>query len=301
MSAPPTTAETYAAAVAALPIWSGQVDPVPLTGGITNHNFLVADQGRRYVVRVGNDIPVHGVVRTNELAASRAAHAAGISPGVRHAQPGFVVIDFIEGRTFTPEDVRNPTNLPRLVDLVRRCHRDVPLYLRGPAAMFWVFHVLRDYGHTLRDGGSQHLPVLPRLAQEAARLEAAVGPVDIVFGHNDLLAANVIDDGRRLWLLDYDYAGYNSPLFDLGGLASNSELHPKQAELILELYFERSLDDQLRFKSAAMTAASLLREAMWSMVSEIHSKVDFDYAGYTAENLTRYEAAFAHFVQMEKS
>ena len=295
----PSAIETYAAAVAALPIWSGEVDPVPLAGGITNHNFLVTDRGSRYVVRVGSDIPVHGVVRANELAASRAAHAAGISPGVRHAEPGFMVIDFIEGRTLKPEDVRNPENLPRLVELVRRCHRDVPQYLRGPAAMFWVFHVLRDYGHTLREGASPHVPLLPRLLRDTEQLEKAVGPIEIVFGHNDLLAANVMDDGQRLWLLDYDYAGYNSPLFDLGGLASNSELDPKQAQSVLEQYFDRPIDVELRLMSAAMTAASLLREAMWSMVSEIHSKVDFNYAAYTAENLARYEAAFANFTRME--
>lgn len=301
MSASPSPTETFAAAVAGLPIWFGRVDPVPLSGGITNHNFLVEDRGRRYVVRVGSDIPVHGVVRLNELAASRAAHAAGISPGVRHAEPGFMVIDYIEGRTFKPEDVRDPANLPRLVDLVRRCHRNVPQYLRGPAAMFWVFHVLRDYGHTLREAVSPHLPLLPRLLNDAARLEKAVGPVEIVFGHNDLLAANVMDDGQRLWLLDYDYAGYNSPLFDLGGLASNSELPAEQAQQLFELYFERPLDDRVRLQAAAMTAASLLREAMWSMVSEIHSKVAFDYAAYTAENLARYDVALAQFSQMESS
>jgi thiamine kinase-like enzyme len=287
--------------VAALEIWFGRVDPLPLTGGITNKNFLVEDRGRRYVVRVGSDIPVHGVVRANELAASRAAHLAGLSPRVVHAEPGILVLDFIEGRTFTAEDVRNPANLERLVDVVRRCHRDIPQFLRGPAAMFWVFHVLRDYGHTLREGNSRHLSLLPDLLARAARLEAAVGPIDVVFGHNDLLAANFIDDGQKLWLVDWDYAGFNSPLFDLGGLASNSELAPEQAERALSLYFGKPVDDGLRRRAAAMTAASLLRETMWSMVSEIHSSLDFDYAAYTAENLRRFEAAYATYRAMEQA
>ena len=85
--------------------------------------------------------------------------------------------------------------------------------------------------------------------------------------------------------MDWEYAGFNSPLFDLGGLASNSELSPEQTEQVLSLYFDRSVDDQLRRRAAAMTAASLLRETMWSMVSEIYSTVDFDYGAYTAENL----------------
>ena len=296
-----TVRERSSARVAALAIWFGRVDPLPLAGGITNQNFMVEDRGRRYVVRVGNDILVHGVVRANELAASRAAHVAGLSPRVVHAEPGILVLDFIEGRTFTPEDVRNPANLERLVDIVRRCHRDIPQHLRGPAAMFWVFHVVRDYAHTLREANSRHVPLLPDLLARAARLEAAVGPIEVVFGHNDLLAANFIDDGHRLWLVDWEYAGFNSPLFDLGGLASNSELSAEQAEQALSLYFGKPVDDQLRRRAAAMTAASLLRETMWSMVSEIHSTVDFDYAAYTAENLRRFEAAYANYLAMDRA
>jgi thiamine kinase-like enzyme len=290
-----------ASRVASLAIWRGRVDPQPLAGGITNQNFKVDDVGRRYVVRVGDDILVHGVVRANELAASRAASLAGLSPGVAHAEPGILVLDFIEGRTFTPEDIRRPANLERLVDMVRRCHRDIPQYLRGPAAMFWVFHVVRDYAHTLREGNSRHASLLPDLLARAARLEDAVGAIDVVFGHNDLLAANFIDDGKRLWLVDWEYAGFNSPLFDLGGLASNSELSSEQAEQALNLYFGKPVDDDLRRRAAAMTAASLLRETMWSMVSEIHSTVDFDYGAYTAENMRRFEAAYATYLTMDRA
>jgi thiamine kinase-like enzyme len=136
---------------------------------------------------------------------------------------------------------------------------------------------------------------------QAERLEKAVGPIDLVFGHNDLLAANIIDDGKRLWLVDWEYAGFNSPLFDLGGLSSNSELPNERREHLLELYFERPATDELRLRFAAMTAASLLRETMWSMISELDPKIDFDYAAYTAENLARYERAFATFKAMARS
>ena len=102
---PDIAQEQSSVRVAELDIWLERVDPTPLTGGITNQNFRVEDRGRRYVVRVGSDIPVHGVVRANELAASRAAHLAGLAPGVVHAEPGITVFDFIEGHTFTPEDI----------------------------------------------------------------------------------------------------------------------------------------------------------------------------------------------------
>ena len=283
---------------AKLPIWKGAVEPEPLSGGITNVNFVVEDAGEKFVVRVGEDILVHQVMRFNELAASRAAEAAGISPAVVYAEPGFLVLRYIEGTTLTPEMVAERPMLERILPLVRACHRELPKHLRGPALMFWVFHVVRDYAATLRVGGSGHSPRLKMLLEAAEVLETAVGPIDLVYGHNDLLAANFIDDGERLWLIDWDYAGYNSPLFDLGGLASNNELSPEDEAWLLESYFERPLDDDLRRRYAAMKCASLLRETMWSMVSELHSDLDFDFSGYTAENLARFERAYAAFQEM---
>jgi len=280
---------------AGLSCWKSTVEPKPLAGGITNANFIVDDAGGRYFVRVGDDIPLHGIMRFNELAASRAAFRAGLSPEVVHHEPGAIVLRFVEGDTLSPADVREPACLQRIVPLVRRCHREMPRYFRGPALAFWVFHVLRDYAATLRDAGSRIVGELPRLMQAAEYLEESVGPVSLVFGHNDLLAANLIDDGTRLWLVDWDYAGFNSPLFDLGGLASNNELPPSQEDWLLETYFETVVHDELRHRYAAMKCASLLRESMWSMVSEIHSSIDFDYVAYTTENLARFDKAWAEF------
>jgi len=271
------------------------VDPEPLTGGITNANFIVDDAGGRYFVRVGDDIPLHGVMRFNELAASRAAYEAGISPEVIHHEPGAIVMRFIEGTTLQPADIRRPATLARIVPLVKRCHDEIPKHFRGPALVFWVFQVLRDYANTLREACSRMVPELPRLMKVAEQLEENVGPVRLRFGHNDLLAANFIDDGKRLWLVDWDYAGFNSPLFDLGGLASNNELSSTQEESLLETYFDAVVDDGLRRRYAAMKCASLLRESMWSMVSEVYSNIDFDYVGYTTENLDRFEKAWTDF------
>lgn len=275
-----------------LACWRGPVDPQPLSGGITNVNYLVEDSGERFVARIGDDIPVHQIMRFNERAASRAAHAVGISPEVVHVEPGALVLRYVDGRTLTPEDIRAPGMLERIVPLIQRCHQEIPEQLRGPVLAFWVFHVIRDYGHTLRAGNSRLLDRLPELLVRAAALEQMVGPIELVFGHNDLLAANFLDDGERLWLIDWDYAGFNSPLFDLGGLASNNELDPAAEEHMLELYFERPLDDALRSTYRAMKCASLLRESLWSLVSEIHSALDFDYVAYSEENLTRFEAAW---------
>ena len=277
---------------ARLPCWKGEVAPEPLGGGITNINFTVEDAGERYVVRIGDDIPVHGVWRVHELAAARAAHAAGIAPEIVHAEPGALVMRWVEGRTLEPEDVRDPARMERVLDTVIRCHREIPLHYRGPTPIFWVFQVVRDYARILRDEGSRMTGRLDELLGRSARLESLVGPIDIVFGHNDLLAANFIDDGDRIWLIDWEYAGFNSPLFDLGGLVSNSELGADAERRLLERYFGASLGDSGAASYAAMKCASLLRESMWSMVSELHSEIDFDYVAYTKENLERFERAW---------
>lgn len=279
----------------ALPLWSAPVSATPLGGGITNLNVLVTDATRRAVVRIGDDIPVHQIMRFNELAASRAAHAAGVSPAVLFHEPGALVIDYVESRTMTAEDLRQPDLLAQALNLVKRTHRDIPLQLRGAALTFWVFHVLRDYAATLQDAGSRHLPLIPTLLDEAAELEKAVGRIDLVFGHNDLLPANFLHDGHRMWLIDWDYAGWNSPLFDLGGLAANNGLDAAQEDWLLTSYFGQAPDADLWRRYRAMKAAAALREAMWSMVQEIHSDLDFDYAAYTADYLATYRAALATF------
>ncbi len=281
--------------IKSLELWEGPVEPVPVSGGITNANFVVESGDQRYFVRTGQDIPVHGILRFNELAASQAAHAAGLSPMIVYHEPGIMVLEHIVGKTFCEEDVCEHHNLERVLTLIRTCHREIPRYLRGPILMFWVFHVVRDYASTLEADGSRMKHKLPELLKIAKKLEEATGPVDIVFGHNDLLAANFIDDGKRLWLIDFDYAGFNSPLFDLGGLASNNGLDEKQEHWLLESYFEKPVDERLWIAYSAMKCASLLRESMWSMVSEIHSTLDVDYRSYTEENLERFESTMQEF------
>lgn len=284
--------------IRALPIWGGPVDPQPLGGGITNSNFVVSDGSRRYVVRLGEDIPLHNVMRFNERAAALAAEAAGVSPALRYFEQGLVVIDYIEGRTYDEADVR--ADLVRVTELVKRSHTEVTRHLRGPALSFWTFHVLRNYLAALATRGHRLAAELPRYAAVAERLEEAVGPSETVFGHNDLLPANFIDDGKRLWLIDWDYAGFNAPLFDLGNLASNNGFDTAQRDRMLEVYFGREPDDILRLRLQAMVVASLLRESLWSMVSELDSTIDFDYCAYTAANLDRFERARSAFEEMAR-
>jgi thiamine kinase-like enzyme len=284
-------------AIARLPCWSGGIDIAPLAGGITNRNYRVtsADQ-QRYVVRIGRDIPEHGVLRFHELAAARAAHAAGLSPEVVYAADGFLVSRFIDGRTLTPADVRDAATLERIAVLLRRCHQQMAQHFRGPALIFWVFHVIRNYLALLQAQPADPLPVpLAALASRAERLERGLGPVTIVFAHNDLLAGNLMDDGQRLWLIDWDYAGFNSPLFDLANLATNNELAPPLETQLLADYFGAPASAPIRRGFAAMQCASLLRETLWGAVSRLTSTIDFDYDAYSRDYLQRFERRWQQF------
>lgn len=283
--------------IAGLPCWQARVAIEPLAGGMTNRNFLVHDAvAGKFVVRIGKDLPDHGVMRFNELAAARAAFAAGISPEVIFAGDGILVSRHIESRTLEPTDIRDRERLPALVDLVRRCHLDIPQYFRGPALAFWVFQIVRNYLALLSEEPRSCLfPQLARLRAMAVELEAAVGPIDLVFGHNDLLAANFLDDGERLWLIDWDYAGFNSPLFDLANLSSNNQFNADDDEALLEMYGLGRPDAARKRAFEAMKCASLMRETFWGAVSELRSTIDFDYALYTRDYLQRLDAAWALF------
>ena len=297
MAAPEISEASQRAAkrAAGLACWSGAVEPEVLTGGLTNHNFVIRDRGESFVVRIADDIPLHGIMRFNEVASSRAAHAAGVSPEIIYAEPGALVMRFIEGATYGEAEIRVALTAGRIVPMLKRVHHEIPKHFEGPALIFWVFQVVRGYAQALRAGGSRMTDQLPRYLEINAALEAALGPVEIIFGHNDLLAANFIDDGKRLWLIDWDYGGFNCPLFDLANLASNNLFSPAEDDRLLEDYFETPATDELRRKLSAMKCASLLRESMWSMVSEIHLDIDVDYVAYTTENLARFDAAYAEF------
>jgi len=266
--------------VARLACWKAPVELAPLKGGLTNLSFVVTHGGEKYVARCGADIAVHHVFRDRERAASMAAFEAGLSPEIVHAEPGITVLRFIAGRTFEEADLR--ANVGRLAMLLKQCHANVGRHVRGPANTFWVFHVIRDYV-TLIGADRRYLDV-------ADRLEQAQVPLPIVFGHHDLLPGNLMDDGRRLWLIDWEYGGFGTAMFDLANLSSNGAFDTAQDTALLDAYFAGKTDGDLRRAFDAMKAASALREALWAMVSDVHLRTPgVDYKAHAADYLARFE------------
>jgi thiamine kinase-like enzyme len=258
--------------VAALPLWQGIPRFEPLAGGISNLSFVATDRRGKYVVRLTRDFPFHNVYRDREVTVARAAHAAGFAPEVVHAEPGVMVSRFIESRTLRPEDVR--AHIARIAELMSRFHREMTTPVGDYA--FDVFDVNRGYLRELES--TEWAAVNERLAAMQVELPP-------VFAHHDLLASNILDDGNRLWLIDFEYAGPGSPMFDLANLSSNSAFSAEESAELLQAYFGSAHHARAH---RAMEAASLLREALWSLVSarHIHER-DVDYVSYAELNLAR--------------
>ena len=287
--------------IRALPCWAGPpLSAEPLSGGLSNESWLVRDAAGAHVVRFGPDYPVHHVDRAREAMTARAAHAAGFGPALEYAAPGLSVVAFVAARTWGAADMR--AHPDRVGHLLHRFHTTMPAQVSGPAYLFWPFHVIRDYARTLAAGGSPWQDRLAGWCDLAARLEAAQVPMPIVFGHHDMLPANLLDDGTRLWLIDYEYAGFGTAMFDLAGAASNAGMDAAETGALLSAYLGTAPDDDFARAFDAMACASLLREAMWAMVSDLHlSAPGADYRAYAAENLDKLAAALAHWRQRHGS
>jgi thiamine kinase-like enzyme len=286
--------EAGRAAIAALPCWRGEWRAEPLAGGLSNEIWKVTDAAGEHVVRLGPDYPWHHVFRDREAMAARAAEAAGFGPAVEHTAPGVMVTAFLRARTWGAADVA--ADPARVAALLRRFHAGMPAHVSGPGFMFWVFHVVRDYARTLTAAGSPWAPEVPRYLGLNAALEARQVPLPIVFGHHDLLPANFLEDGGRLWLIDYEYAGFSTPLFDLAGAAANAGMGREAAGELISAYFGRAPDAALVRAFDAMQCAALLREAMWSMVSALFmSAPGADYDAYARKNLAALDAALAAY------
>lgn len=272
--------------IRALPCWDGEISATILKGGLSNESWKVTDRRGAHVVRFGTDFPFHHVFRDREVMAARAAHAAGFAPPVLYSAPGVMVSAFLAARTWAEADMRAAPD--RIADLLRRFHQAMPAHVSGPGAIFWVFHVIRDYARTLTDKDSRFAPQLPDLLAINAALEAAQVPMPIVFGHHDLLPGNFLEDANRLWLIDFEYAGFGTAMFDLAGAAGNAGMARDEEEVMLAAYFGHSTDAATRQSFAAMKCASLMREAMWAMVSEIFlTAPGADYDAHAAEYLGR--------------
>lgn len=263
----------------------------PLDGGITNRNYRVSTPFGDFVVRLSDpESSVLAIDRENEYLNSVAAAKANAAPPVEQYIPGagVLVVHWIWGRTFNVDDVRDPVNLPRIAQACRLLHG-------GPAFAcdFNMFDIQARYldlvheqGYRLPDGYVDFMP-------QVARLQAAMArqPEPTVPCNNDLLAANIIDDGTRLWLIDYEYAGNNEASFELGNIWSESTLPDDLLEPLVFSYWDRE-SPALLARARMWALMSQYGWTLWASIQDAISPIDFDYWSWGMEKYERAERTF---------
>jgi len=268
-------------------VWPGATPTVtPIEAGITNRNYRVEVDGGTFVLRLaGADTELLGIDREHEVEAGRAAAAAGVGPEVVAFLPGLgcVVTRFVRGEPIPEERLGEEDVMRSVIGSVAAIHGSPAI-----RATFPVFRIVERFRDTAAERGVAIPPAYADAHAIAARIETAfaAAPMPLATCHNDLLNANFLLDGEHTWIVDYEYAGMGDPFFDLGNLSVNNGLDADAQTLLLTTYFG-TVRDVHRARLALMRIVSDFREAMWGVVQQGISKLEFDYVDYAEQHFAR--------------
>jgi thiamine kinase-like enzyme len=269
----------------------GPLEIEPLPGGITNYNFRVRAGGDVYVARLSRELPLLGIDRRSELVCHQAATARGVAPEVVNHQDGLLVTRFVAGRTLDAAGVREPGTIARLGSLFRRLHEGWDA-LTGEMLYFCPFQTIRTYARSAARLGAVGPDDLTVMVDDSRRLSRRIAPFRPVLCHNDMMPANLIDDGQALWLVDWEYGAVGHPLFDLANAAANAAFSPSQDQALLAAYRdEEPVDPRELAELRILKAASFLRDALWATIQTVASDIEFDYHRYADGNYQAYREA----------
>jgi thiamine kinase-like enzyme len=264
-------------------------EPVPLAGGITNHNFRIRFGARDSVLRLpGKDTGLLGISRDAERLAGGAAARLGIAPALLAAGEEFLVTEYLEAAPIDPDRLRDdPGSVARGLRAFHDCGLQLP-------TRFWVPELLEQYAEIVHDRGHR-LPGRYEEARELAhRIAQALPLSEPVPCHDDLLPANILataaEPGQAL-LVDWEYAGMGHHMFDLGNLAVNNGFDEQAEERLLSAYFGEPPSPGRRAALALMRIMSDAREAAWGVVQGAISELEFDFAQYARHHFARLSQA----------
>ena len=268
-----------------------EVEVSQLSGGLTNVNYLVAADGVKHVVRIpGHSTDLLAVDRENERYNASAAATTGVSPRIVEVLGDWdvMVLEFVEGRTMSGELLRSPEQARRISDSLKRLHTAPPF--RKDFDMFrlieFYLRVCEEHAVPIPQGFRDRLDRVGEIERAFA-----VHPVAGVPCHNDLLAENYIDDGRQLWIVDFEYSGNNDPCFELGDTAQECEFDQDLRAILCEAYFGRMREDRL----ARMNLQALTADVGWTLWAAIQAKIstiEYDFWGWALERWGRASAIF---------
>jgi len=269
-----------------------QLRITPIAAGLTNKNYRVDVGDRTYFLRMpGASTELLAIDRANELENTQAAAEAGVGPKVVHHDPntGALLLEWIDGRTMSNDAFRAAGMPARIAESLRKLHA-------GPRFRddFDMFR-LTEYYLSVVDGRAIRIPngyrdELPKVKLIEAALTAH--PLPTVPCHNDLLAENYLDDGRQLWIVDYEYSGNNDPTFELGNTAQELGFDAARQEELCAAYFGEPTPALL----ARMRLQMIMSDVGWTLWAAIQaaiSAIDYDFWGWAEERWGRASTAFA--------
>ena len=198
-----------------------------LFGGLTNDTYLVEAHGNKAVLKI--DVAPRSPPYNSRIEESRIQKLAagfGLATDVLYVEETVYLTAYVEGRAWEPNDLDNDENLVRLAQALRRLHA-LPLSGRSFDAVTAAHRYFDDIGDND-----------PHIAEQfVALIESMRRPGNLCFCHNDLVAANIIAAPDVIFL-DWEYACDNDPFFDLATIVAHHELSNRQAELLLDAYFD---------------------------------------------------------------
>jgi thiamine kinase-like enzyme len=278
---------THAARAAVDRLWPDRAARITeLGGGITNQNFKVEVEGGEFVLRMGGArTELLGIDRAVENAAGVRAYEVGVGPEVVAFVPsqGWLVARFIDGRTVSMEEMREPEMLDRVMSALRKFHEAAPIPGR-----FDSHAVVEDYHAKALEHGVEIPPEYDDALSVARHIRATRGEQPVVPCHNDLLNANFLDDGE-IRIVDWEYAGMGDRFFDLANFSINHEFSLADDRRLLAAYFGETRDSDLA-SLRLMRFMSDFREAMWGVLQSGISELDFAFGEYAAKHFARLEA-----------
>ena len=266
-----------------------------LKGFMSNINYLASDDNNKYVIKIGGNREHYGVVQLHEVEASKAGYRAGISPKVIYNDDSILIFQYIDSNEITFEGIREKETLKKIVSLIKIVQNEVANYLEGPNLSIDLFQMIKNKITILKERNSPYTDKLNDFVKDCEIFERKNESHEIVFAHNDLYFKNIMDDGKKLWLVDWEFSGFNHFLLDLANLSKNNELSEEEDNFILEEYFGDTVTEHSKYKFQELKCASLLKGVLWGMASEIFSKKVYDFKSYTDIIYARYIEQLDYF------
>ncbi len=282
-----TTTPSIEQVIAAIPAWAGRtVTAERIPAGLTNTNYRVEVDGTPQFVRIpGAATGLLAVDRGNELHNTMAAATAGVSPRVLHSLPEWdvFVLEWLQARTMSNAAFAEAGSPARIAETLRRLHAG-PRF-RDDFDMFRLSErylaLVDERAIAIPAGYREHLHLIPRI--EAA---LAVNPIPTVPCHNDLLADNFLDDGERLWIVDFEYSGNDDPTFELGNTCQELGYDDGRIHELCAAYFDEATPALL----ARMRLQMIMSDVGWTLWAAIQARIstiDYDFTGWSDERWAR--------------